>query len=70
MSQVVIVTFSNLMCWIPSKIIYISTLFMSKYPTDLFIWTTIAVTPLNSMIDPLVFVVSTMKRYCKTLYNQ
>ena len=69
-AQVVIVTFSNLMCWIPSNIIYISTSFMSKYQTDLLIWTTKAVTPINSMINPLVFVVSTMKMYCKTLSNQ
>ena len=59
--QILIVTSSNLICWIPSNIIYISTLFMSKYPTDLLIWTTISVTPINSIINPLVFVVSTIK---------
>ena len=60
-TQVLIVTSSNLICWIPSNIIYISTLFMLKYPTDLLIWTTIAVTPINSITNPLVFVVSTLK---------
>ena len=59
--QLIAVTFSNLLCWIPSNIIYLSSLFMSRYPTDLLIWTTIAVTPINSIINPLVFIITTLK---------
>ena len=59
--QVMVVTSSNLLCWLPSDIIYISSLFQSKYSTDLVIWTTIAVTPINSIINPVVFIVTTIK---------
>ena len=37
--QLIIVKTSYSLCWIPSNIIYLSSLFMSRYPTDVIIWT-------------------------------
>ena len=56
--QLLIVTVSNLLC--PSNTIYLLSLFLSSYPTDILIWTTIAVTPINSIINPIVFIVTTL----------
>ena len=58
--QLLIVTASNLLCWIPSNTIYLLSLFLSRYPTDILIWTTIAVTPINSIINPIVLIVTTL----------
>ena len=50
--QIIALTISNIICWIPSGIIY---LFSNKYPIDIAIWTPIVLTPINSIIDPIVF---------------
>ena len=60
--QLFIVTSSNIICWIPANITYLMSLYMSKYSTNLLIWTTIAVMPLNSMINPFLFIITTIRK--------
>ena len=54
-TQILLVTASNLVGWFPLSLIFLAALFQSKYPVDLLIWTTIAVMPINSIINPLIF---------------
>ena len=61
LAQIITVTFSNTMCWIPSSVIYLHSLFVEKYNTDIIIWTTILITPINSLINPIVFIVVAAK---------
>ena len=61
--QIFIVTVSNILCWIPSGIIYLVALFLKKYPVNLIIWSTIAVTPINSVINPVVFIVANFRSH-------
>ena len=60
--QLIMVTGSNFLCWIPTNIIYLSSLFMSRYPTNLLIWTTIVGTPINSIVHPIVFIKSSIRK--------
>ena len=60
--QLFVVTFSNIVCWIPANAIYLISLYKSKYSTNLLIWTAIAVTPINSMINPFLFVITTIRK--------
>ena len=53
--QLVLITFSNILCWFPTNCVYISTMFLSRYPTDLIYWITIVGLPLNSVVNPLIF---------------
>ena len=59
--QLALITVSNIICWLPTNIIYLTSLFLPRYPTDLVIWTTVLVTPLNSMINPTVFTVTLLR---------
>ena len=59
--QLALITVSNIICWVPTNIIYLTSLFLPRYPTDSVIWTTVLVTPLNSMINPTVFTVTLLK---------
>ena len=69
-SQLVVVTVSNLLCWLPSDIIYLSSLFISEYSIDLVIWTTIVVSPINSIINPIVFIVTSARiSFKKSLHS-
>ena len=60
--QLIIVCTSNIMCWIPSNIIYLTAMFLDSYPVEMIIWTTIAVVPINCIINPIVFIVSNLKK--------
>ena len=60
--QLVVVSSSNILCWLPSSGIYLASLFMSKYPTAMVVWATIAVLPINSIINPFVFVLTTLRK--------
>ena len=60
--QLILVTGSNLIGWFPSSIIFLSSLFLPKYPVVLLIWTTLCVLPINSIINPAVFIIFNAKR--------
>ena len=63
--QLIIVTFSNIFCWFPANSIYIITMVTSKYPIDLVIWMTVSVVPLNSIINPTVFIFTCFRKFLK-----
>ena len=46
---------SNVICWIPSSLIFLTSLLVEQYPGQLLLWTTAAVMPINSVINPLIF---------------
>lgn len=54
--QLLLITFSNMMCWYPMNVIYISGMFLRQYPLNLIYWSTVCVTPINSVINPVLFV--------------
>ena len=53
--QIITLTVSNIICWIPSGIIYLTSTFSDKYPINIASWVQIVLTPINSIIDPIVF---------------
>ncbi len=61
--QLFLVSFSNILCWCPTSIVYLSVMFIAEYPIDLVIWITVCVIPINSLINPLLFVSSAKKQH-------
>ena len=61
--QIFLVSGSNLICWVPSSSIFLATLFLSSYPINLLIWNTIAIVPINSIVNPIVFLVISFRSY-------
>ena len=51
--RIVLITVSNIACWVPSGIIYIFSTFKYKFPIDILLYTTIYITPVNSIINPV-----------------
>ena len=47
-TQLVVITLSNITCWIPTDIIYIVGMYIPKYSFNLVIWTTVFLMPINS----------------------
>ncbi len=60
--QLVIITVTNMFCWISCCIICLTALFMMTYPIEMIFWATIAVNPINSVVIPLVFVVTAIRK--------
>ena len=53
-SQIILITGSNIACWIPSGIIYMIFALGYKISVDILLYTTIYITPVNSMFNPLL----------------
>ena len=53
--HLIVITGSNILCWFPANGIYVATMFLSSYPIDLIIWTSIICLPINFIINPIVF---------------
>ncbi len=64
--QIIVLTSSNILCWIPSGTIFLTAMFMTTYPLEMITWTTIAVTPINSIVNPVVFIVTTVRKLIGT----
>ena len=51
--QIVLLTSSNIVCWVPSGIIYILSALTYKFPAEILLYTTIYITPVNSIVNPV-----------------
>ena len=60
--QIIALTTFNIICWIPSCAIYLVSMFSDRYPIELALWTTIIATPINSIINPVIFIATTTKK--------
>ena len=60
--QLITITVSNIICWFPAGCIYIYAMFLSIYPIDLIICTTVSGLPINSIINPFIFIVTTVRK--------
>ncbi len=61
--QLFILTSSTFLCWIPSSAIFLQSVLTSSHSVDLLLWITIVVTPLTAVVNPVVFIVTTMRKH-------
>ena len=62
MLQVVVTVIANTLTWIPSGVIYIVAMIMTEYPMEMIIWTLIAVAPINSVVNPIIYIKTARKK--------
>ncbi len=63
--QLASIILSCTICWFPSGAVYITAMFLSQYPIKIIIWTTGADLPFNSVTNPVLFTVTSIRRYLK-----
>ena len=51
--QIVLITGSNIVCWVPSGITYSLSALTHKFPAEILLYTTIYITPVNSIVNPV-----------------
>ena len=60
----------NALCWIPSSMFYLVSIFIEKFPVFWLYWITLIVLPLNSMINPFIFHLSDIKACSKVVLSK
>ena len=65
--QLIMITSSNILCWVPSSLIHLSTTFLPTYSTNLLTWTTITFVPINSIINPFIFLFVSYRKTSKLI---
>ena len=68
--QICILITSYSFSWIPSSLVYLSSLFMSNYPVNLPLWVTLFIMPQSSVMNPVVFILFRSKKDCDTKKGQ
>ncbi len=67
--QLACVTLSHAMCWLPTNIVCLIALSLSQYPVEMILWTATAVAPINSVLSPIVFSISLLKKVLQEKKN-
>ena len=60
--QLAIPTICMILCWYPANVVYITVMFLSTYPIDLIILTIALIFPINSVVNPWIFMVAAIKK--------
>ena len=62
LSQLLVSSLSNILCWFPMNVLYIALMFFPLYSINIIIWLLVIVLPLNSIISPLINNLKTLKK--------
>ncbi len=60
--QLTLVTSSTFVCWIPCATVYLVSMFMREYPIMMIFWVTVTINPINSIVNPILFIVFAMRK--------
>ncbi len=59
--QLLLISFSNNISWLPACVIFSVFSFLAQYPTDIVMWTVVAIMPVNSILAALIFCFVTVR---------
>lgn len=65
-AQIISITVSNFCCWVPMMVIHTICQFATEYPVIMLLWMSVVVTPLNSLLNPLVFIFTSIRTWRRT----
>ncbi len=54
--QLLVLTASNILCWIPTDIVFLVSLFLVSHPPEMVFWTLVVVAPISAVVNPTVFI--------------
>ncbi len=52
--QLILLSLSIIICWVPSSTMFLSALFLEQYPCEMLLWTTVSVMPIHAITNPLI----------------
>ncbi len=60
--QIVVLTVACHVCWISQDVVHIVVMYLPQYPILMMIWVSIAFSPINSLLNPIVCVATNVKK--------
>ena len=64
--QVMLLISANTICWLPSSAILLTSIAMKTYPLTLLTWYAVVISPINSVINPIIFSgIQNLRTLCK-----
>ena len=63
--QIILLTLSNVLCWLPSSTVYLAALLLERYNIEMTMWTKVTVMSLNSVINPIIVLIFMKLQYIK-----
>ncbi len=63
--QLTTISLSCTVCWLSSNIIFIAALALEKYPLDMIAWAAAVMVPVNSILNPFVFLFTSVRKIIK-----
>ncbi len=60
--QLITLVVINICSWIPSSTVFLTALYVKQYPPEMIAWATICVTTINSLFNPIVLIVTTLRK--------
>ncbi len=64
-AQLIIITATNFVCWTPGNLVFIVSLFKDQSSIKMLLWVTIMITTCNSLLNPVVFSLTTARKLAK-----
>ncbi len=64
-TQLVLITSTNIICWTSVNIIYLVIMFLQRYPPALTTWSTAVVMPISSLVNPCIFIAFAVRKHLK-----
>ena len=61
--QIVLVSLTSVVCWIPSSATYIISVVPSTHSFQIIFWTTIVAFPMNSIVNPIIFCAVCLRKF-------
>ena len=52
--HITLLTLSEILCWIPASVIFVTALILDRYPVELIYWTTALILPVDAIIIPII----------------
>ena len=59
--QIICITCSHLLCWLLGMLVLLTANIQTNYPTEIIIIQIVVITPLNSILVPIIFITKTFK---------
>ena len=60
--NVILAGTTNAICWIPSSLFYLISVFVAEFPVLVLYWMILVVLPTNAMMNPIIFNLSNIKK--------
>ncbi len=65
LTQLITIVSTNILCWLPANGVFLSAMFLEKYPIEMVTWTSVVGLSVNSVGNPIIFICVWARQWAK-----